>query len=72
MANCKKKPCMAIAALDMSAAFDTISIDALEGELYALGLAPSVVRWFKSYMANGRQIVQWNGSRSMATLRDRP
>lgn len=60
----RKKPLLAVAAFDLSAAFDTVSMSALRKQLIDLGFLPSAIRWVESYMEGGKQLVQWNGARS--------
>ena len=54
----------AAAAFDFSAAFDTLSSAALEEKLRLLGADPTLVSWLGSYLEEGMQRVNWNGSLS--------
>ena len=60
----KGKQFLAVAAFDLSAAFDTVSLDALRTELISLGFTSAAIQWVDSYMRGGQQLVDWNGARS--------
>ena len=56
--------CVAVAAFDVSAAFDTVSMTTVLRALKSLGCSDSTAAWFQSYMSGGRQAVIWNGATS--------
>ena len=53
-----------ILAFDLSSAFDTVDKEQLLPKLRALGVGGAALDWFASYLSDGRQCVEWNGSRS--------
>ena len=53
-----------IMAFDLSSAFDTVDKKQLLPKLQALGVEGSALDWFDSYLSDGRQCVEWNGTRS--------
>ena len=55
---------VAIIAYDLSAAFDTISIDPLTEKLEAAGLTGTPLKWMRSYMSDRSQQVIWNNNKS--------
>ncbi len=55
---------VAIAAFDLSAAFDTLDPNTLINKLSALGIAGTEADWFRSYLNGRTQCVRYNGSTS--------
>ena len=53
-----------VMAFDLSSAFDTVDKKQLLPKLKALGVGGTALDWFASYLSDGRQCVEWNGSRS--------
>ena len=53
----KAVDCVAVAAFDYSAAFDTVSLDTVMSSLERLGCGGPTLAWFRSYMSGGRQAV---------------
>ena len=53
-----------ILAFDLSSAFDTVDKAQLLPKLEALGIKDSALAWFTSYLSDGKQCVDWNGTRS--------
>ena len=56
--------CLAIAAFDYTAAFDTLSVDTVMGAISSLGCEDATAEWFRSYMTGGQQQVVWNEATS--------
>ena len=52
-----KRKLTATVYLDMSKAFDSINHSILLRKLKAIGLAPSAVSWFNSYLSQRSQVV---------------
>ena len=50
--------------LDFSKAFDTINYDILYMKLFHYGIRGCVLDWFKSYLTNRKQYVQYNDTSS--------
>ncbi len=61
---------VAIAAYDLSAAFDTLDPAMVIGKLAALGVGGSELNWFASYMSDRKQCVRYNGATSTFTSVD--
>lgn len=55
---------IAVLFLDVSKAFDTVNHSLLFSKLHLLGLDPSAVLWFKSYLADRSQVTCIDGSSS--------
>ena len=53
-----------ILAFDLSAAFDTVDKAQLLPKLEALGINGTALDWFASYLTDGKQCVDWDGTRS--------
>ena len=47
--------------LDLQKAFDTVDHDILLMKMEALGLSQDMIRWFRSYLSNRRQLVDLSG-----------
>ena len=64
-----KHSCTILVMLDMSAAFDTVDIQKLLNILeHKIGLAGTVLEWFKSFLLDRKQKVLINGQLSEAIL----
>ena len=59
-----EKKVTAIVLLDMSKAFDTISHGILLNKLLNVGISPSSIAWFTSYLSDRRQVVCINSELS--------
>ena len=59
-----EKKIAAVVLLDMSKAFDTINHGILLNELLDIGILPSSVAWFTSYLSDRRQVVRINSELS--------
>ena len=59
-----KEKGVSIASFDYSAAFDTLCPRIITERLCDIGATDAAVSWFESYLENGRQMIDWNGSRS--------
>jgi hypothetical protein len=57
-----KKQMTVLVLLDLSKAYDSINHDLLLGKLRSLGVSPSALRWFYSYLTGRRQAVRMIGS----------
>ena len=55
-----QKKTSAVVLLDMSKAFDSVNHDILLKKLQDIGLSPSAILWFKSYLSNRYQAVRIN------------
>ena len=55
-----QKKTSAVVLLDMSKAFDSVSHDILVNKLQDLGLSPSTIQWFRSYLSDRYQAVRIN------------
>jgi hypothetical protein len=55
---------VAIAAFDLTAAFDTLDPAELLPKLTALGIKGVPLKWLSCYMEGGSQVVDWDGARS--------
>ena len=53
-----RKQYVGVVFLDISKAFDTVNHDLLLVKLSQLGLSPSTVSWFKSYLSNRSQVTR--------------
>ena len=53
-----KKQMTVLVLLDLSKAYDSINHDLLLGKLRSLGVSPSALRWFYSYLTGRRQAVR--------------
>ena len=58
------KKITAVVLLDMSKAFDTITHDILLNKLLDIGVSPSSIAWFISYLSDRRQVVRINSELS--------
>ena len=61
-----KRKLTAVVYLDMSKAFDSINHGILLRKLKAIGLAPSAISWFNSYLSQRSQVVRINAELSDA------
>ena len=59
-----EKKTTAVVLLDMSKAFDTINHGILLNKLLDIGISPSCVAWFTSYLSDRRQVVPINSELS--------
>ena len=59
-----EKKTTAVVLLDMSKAFDTINHGILLNKLVDIGISPSCVAWFTSYLSDRRQVVRINSELS--------
>ena len=59
-----EKKIIAVVLLNMSKAFDTINHGILLNKLPDIGISPSSVAWFTSYLSNRRQVVHINSALS--------
>ena len=59
-----EKKTTAVVLLDMSKAFDTINHGILLNKLLDIGISPSCVAWFTSYLSDRRQVVRINSELS--------
>ena len=55
-----EKKITAVVLLDMSKAFDTINPEILLNKLLDIGISPSSVAWFTSYLSERRQVLRIN------------
>jgi hypothetical protein len=53
-----------VMGFDLSAAFDTVDAEVLVPKLERLGIRGRALSWFQSYLSEGKQCVDWNGTRS--------
>lgn len=60
----KEGKVIGIMAFDLSSAFDTVDSAQLLPKLEALGISDTPLAWFRSYLADGKQCVDWNGCKS--------
>ena len=63
-----QKKTSAVVLLDMSKAFDSVNHDILLKKLQDIGLSPSAILWFKSYLSNRYQAVRINTALSEPLL----
>ena len=63
-----QKKTSAVVLLDMSKAFDSVNHDILLKKLQDIGLSPSAILWFKSYLSNRYQAVLINTALSKPLL----
>ena len=63
-----QKKTSAVVLLDMSRAFDSVNHDILLKKLQDIGLSPSTILWFKSYLSNRYQAVRINTALSEPLL----
>ena len=60
-----KQQCVILILLDLSAAFDTVDHDQLLSCMSArLGITDDAIKWFRSYLTDRTQCVNFNGNRS--------
>ena len=59
-----RKQYVGVVFLDISKAFDTVNHDLLLAKLSQLGLSPSAVAWFQSYVSNRSQVTRVGDSLS--------
>ena len=59
-----EKKVTAVVLLDMSKAFDTTSHGILLNKLLNIGISPSSIAWFTSYLSDRRQVVRINSELS--------
>ena len=57
--NLDQKLYVAVAKLDLSKAFDSISHDLLLQKMQSLGMENPTIKWLKSYLSNRKQITQF-------------
>jgi hypothetical protein len=63
-----RKAIVGVLAFDLSAAFDTVSIDQLIPKLKRLGVSGRALKWFSDYLSGGRQQVCWDDALSSMVL----
>ena len=63
-----QKKTSAVVLLDMSKAFDSVNHDMLLKKLQDIGLSPSAILWFMSYLSNRYQAVRINTALSEPLL----
>jgi hypothetical protein len=63
-----RKAIVGVLAFDLSAAFDTVSIDQLIPKLQRLGVSGRALEWFSDYLTGGRQQVCWDDALSSMVL----
>ena len=59
----KREKCISV-YLDLSKAFDTINHNIMLSEIEYYGIRGKALEWFKSYLANRRQYVDYRGTHS--------
>ncbi len=59
---------IAVAAFDYNCAFDTLGVKELVAKLEALDVGPGAVMWFRDYLSNRVQRVQYGAAES--SMRD--
>lgn len=62
----KRKPCdrTVLVALDLTAAFDTVSIDVLLEDIYSTSMQPSLKRWLMAYLRGRSTYVEYQQQKS--------
>jgi hypothetical protein len=52
---------VAVVGFDLSAVFNTVGREGLLPKMLAMGIGGKSLKWFRSYLTNGRQRVVWDG-----------
>jgi hypothetical protein len=63
-ASLGSEPVVGTLGFNLSSAFDTVAAASLLPKLEATGIRGMSLSWFQSYMSDGRQWVDWNGTKS--------
>jgi hypothetical protein len=61
LSGLKRGKLVGLLGFDLSAAFDTLDPEVLLDKLMALGIRGRSAHWFRSYLTDGKQCVDWDG-----------